>query len=81
MSYHNSCHSLGPGEGRGREGGKPMKFRVFSTLSIASPSATLYKIKIKTGDVLNAGTDADVYCCLYGDKGNTGQVEDCRCRF
>ena len=38
------------------------------------PLATLYKIKVKTGDVLNAGTDADVHMCLYGDKGNTGKI-------
>ena len=32
-------------------------------------------IKIKTGDVRGAGTDANVYMQLFGDKDDTGIVE------
>lgn len=31
-----------------------------------------YKIIVKTGDLPGAGTDANVFICLYGDKGDTG---------
>ena len=30
-----------------------------------------YKITVKTGDIRGAGTDANVFVQLYGDKGNT----------
>lgn len=29
---------------------------------------------MKTGDVSNAGTDANVYVVIYGAKGDTGQL-------
>ena len=33
-----------------------------------------YHMTIKTGDQLNAGTDANVYFALHGDKGKTPKI-------
>jgi len=30
-------------------------------------------VKVKTGDVFGAGTDANVYITLTGEKGDTGE--------
>jgi lipoxygenase homology domain-containing protein 1 len=35
---------------------------------------TSYHVKIKTGDKVSAGTDADVHIKIYGEKGDTGTV-------
>ncbi|KAM3841839.1 oxygen-regulated protein 1 [Vipera latastei] len=35
------------------------------------PVAT-YKVHVVTGDLWNAGTEADVYIAIYGEKGDTG---------
>ena len=35
---------------------------------------TSYNVKVKTGDVSNAGTDADVHLKIYGEKGDTGTM-------
>ena len=32
----------------------------------------VYEITTQTGDLWNAGTDANVYITIYGDKGDTG---------
>lgn len=37
--------------------------------------AGLYHLAIKTGDEKNAGTDANVWVQVYGDKGDTGHVQ------
>lgn len=31
-----------------------------------------YIVAVTTGDKLNAGTDASVQCCLFGEQGDTG---------
>ena len=31
-----------------------------------------YEVSVVTGNLWNAGTDADVYLTLYGDRGDTG---------
>nr|CAB3263471.1 lipoxygenase homology domain-containing protein 1-like [Phallusia mammillata] len=31
-----------------------------------------YLVTVATGDKRGAGTDADVFCCLYGEQGDTG---------
>ena len=31
-----------------------------------------YRVTVQTGDVTNAGTDADVFCCIYGEQGDSG---------
>ena len=36
-------------------------------------AAHKYKIRTHTGDVRGAGTDANVYITIFGDKGDTGQ--------
>lgn len=35
---------------------------------------TTYNVKIKTGDVFQGGTDADVHLKMFGDKGDTDKV-------
>ena len=35
---------------------------------------TTYHVKIKTGDVFQAGTDADVYLKIFGEKGDSDKV-------
>ncbi len=32
-----------------------------------------YEVSVMTGDISGAGTDANVYVVLFGDKGETGQ--------
>ena len=34
---------------------------------------TTYHVKVTTGDVWGAGTDANVFIILYGDLDNTGK--------
>ncbi|CAF0916712.1 unnamed protein product [Rotaria sordida] len=34
-----------------------------------------YNIKIKTGDIFQAGTDADVHLKIFGEKGNTDRIQ------
>lgn len=34
-----------------------------------------YNVKVKTGDVRNAGTDAKVHLKIFGNKGDTGNRE------
>ncbi|CAF5077859.1 unnamed protein product, partial [Rotaria sp. Silwood1] len=36
---------------------------------------TTYNIKIKTGDIFQAGTDADVHLKIFGEKGNTDKIQ------
>ena len=37
--------------------------------------ATSYKISVKTSDVRGAGTDAKVFIQLFGEAGDTGELE------
>ena len=39
----------------------------FSNISVEK-----YEVTVVTGDLWNAGTDANVYITLYGDRGDTG---------
>lgn len=34
-----------------------------------------YSVRIKTGNVKNAGTDSNIYLQVFGDKGDTGIIE------
>ena len=36
---------------------------------------TTYTIRVHTGDVKGAGTDANVYLYLYGEQGDSGRLE------
>ena len=36
-------------------------------------AATSYHIAVETGDCRNAGTDANVFVCLWGSNGDTGR--------
>ena len=36
---------------------------------------TIYHVKIKTGDVFEAGTDADVHLQIFGENGNTDKIQ------
>ena len=38
-------------------------------------TAKQYKISVKTGDIRQAGTDADVFIKLCGDKGDSGKLQ------
>jgi hypothetical protein len=40
----------------------------------ATIATTTYQIRVTTGDVSKAGTDADVYIVLYGSKGETAKL-------
>lgn len=33
---------------------------------------TLYEVHVTTGELWNAGTEADVYISVYGERGDTG---------
>lgn len=35
-------------------------------------SVTVYEVHVTTGELWNAGTEADVYISIYGEKGDTG---------
>ncbi len=37
-----------------------------------SLSVVQYQVDVQTGNKFGAGTDADVFCCLFGHKGDTG---------
>lgn len=37
-----------------------------------SLSVTVYEVHVTTGGLWNAGTEADVYICIYGERGDTG---------
>ena len=41
----------------------------------SAPGVGLYHLAIKTGDERSAGTDANVWVQVYGDKGDTGHVQ------
>lgn len=38
-----------------------------------SPTVARYRVTVCTGELEGAGTDANVYLCLYGDVGDTGE--------
>lgn len=42
------------------------------TLSLSSFSGNKYEVKVYTGDVIGAGTDADVFINIFGEYGDTG---------
>lgn len=35
-------------------------------------SVAVYNVQVVTGDLWNAGTEADIYISIYGEKGDTG---------
>jgi hypothetical protein len=39
------------------------------------PSSNKFKIEVTTGDVTYAGTNADVFITLFGDRANSNQIE------
>ena len=34
-----------------------------------------YNVRVKTGNVKNAGTESNIYLQIFGDKGDTGVIE------
>lgn len=40
-----------------------------------SAMSTTYTVKVKTGEKKYAGTDANVYCILFGETDDTGEQE------
>ncbi|XP_062987373.1 oxygen-regulated protein 1 [Elgaria multicarinata webbii] len=53
------------------DGGICQELPVFNQGQPILPVA-VYEIHVVTGDLWNAGTEADVYIAIYGDKGDTG---------
>ena len=47
---------------------------VDSNFSISS-AVSDYQVRIKTGNLKNAGTDSNIYLQVFGDKGDTGVIE------
>lgn len=43
-------------------------------------SVARYRVTVCTGELEGAGTDANVYLCLYGDVGDTGERLLYNCR-
>lgn len=39
--------------------------------------STTYTVKIKTGEKKYAGTDANVFAILFGEKDDTGEADRC----
>ena len=37
-------------------------------------TGTSYKVNVKTGDVLGAGTDANVFMVIFGEHGDSGEL-------
>lgn len=35
-------------------------------------AVTVYEVHVTTGELWNAGTEADVYISVYGERGDTG---------
>ena len=35
---------------------------------------TTYKVNVKTGDVMGAGTDANVFMVMFGENGDSGEL-------
>ncbi len=48
---------------------------VFEGEAYIPPRTLKYTIKVKTGNVVSAGTDADVFIKLYGTKGETAFIQ------
>lgn len=43
-------------------------------LSLSSFAGNKYEVKVYTGDVIGAGTDADVFINIFGEYGDTGNA-------
>ena len=51
-----------------------MRSNLLIYASIHADMQVEYTIKVTTGNVKNAGTDAKVYVTLYGEKQASGQI-------
>ena len=47
-----------------------MKWEICNVFSLA----TSYHTSVKTGDIMGAGTDANVFIKIFGEKGDTGTL-------
>ena len=47
----------------------------WTSFSNTAEDSTQYRLKLKTGNAMGAGTDADIYVKLTGTKGETNEVE------
>lgn len=56
----------------------PVYFHTFPFSSLIFPldlpELVSYEIDVKTGDVRGAGTDANVFLTIFGDKGDSGMT-------
>lgn len=62
-------------QGQGWEHGADSQWHPFLCLPVAR-----YRVTVCTGDLEGAGTDANVYLCLFGDVGDTGERPLYNCR-
>ena len=44
----------------------------FLVFNLPHPAVVHYKVSVTTGKKGGSGTDADVYLCIAGEKGDTG---------
>lgn len=48
-------------------------FYLSSKYSVISLVENTYRVHVHTGDVSNAGTNSNVFICLYGEFGDSGE--------
>jgi len=47
----------------------------FNLANVVFSAVSDYSVRIKTGNIKNAGTDSNIYLQVFGDKGDTGVIE------
>ena len=53
----------------------PISNDELSSANILFSAVSDYSVRIKTGNIKNAGTDSNIYLQVFGDKGDTGVIE------
>jgi len=53
---------------------KSLKHKASSVALETKALLTTYDVTVKTGDVRNAGTDANVYMIMYGENDDSGMM-------
>lgn len=57
---------------RGKDEGEIRELSAEGSLVRNPQPLVRYIVAVTTGDKMNAGTDANVLCCLFGEQGDTG---------
>lgn len=50
---------------------------ILTSITVIAAMSTTYTLKIKTGEKKYAGTDANVFAILFGEKDDTGEPRRC----